>query len=49
MVDGVLMWSGKDPALTQNRTKTRQTEDNNKGGGPSLPSNHSFKFKTKER
>ena len=48
MADGGLLWAGQDPDMTQERAKTRDTEDNNKGGGPSLPINHSFKVKSKE-
>ena len=49
MVDGGLMWSGQYPAETQERVETGDTEYKNKGGGPRLPSNHSFKVKSKER
>ena len=49
MVDGGLLRAGQDPAVTQDRAKTRDTEYNNKGGGTSLPSNHSFKVNSKER
>ena len=47
MVDGGLLWAGQDPAVTQDIYKTRDTEYNNKGGGTSLPSNHSYKVKSK--
>ena len=30
MADGGLLWAGQDPAMTQERAKTRDTEDNNK-------------------
>ena len=49
MVDGVFMWSGQDIAVIKERAGKRDTEDKNKGDGPSLPSNHSFKYKSKER
>ena len=49
IVGGGLLQAGQDPAMTQDRAKTRDTEDNNKGGGTSLPSNHSFKVNSKER
>ena len=49
IVDGGLLRAGQDPSVTQDRSKTRDTEDNNKGGGTSLPSNHSFKVNIKER
>ena len=49
MVDGGFMWDGQDPAVTQEKDKTRDTKDNSKGGGTSPPSNHSFKVKEKER
>ena len=48
MVDGGLLWARQDPDVTQERAETRDTEDNNKGGGPSIPSNHSFKAQSKE-
>ena len=48
MVGGGLLWARQDPAVTKERAKTRDTEDNNKGGGPSIPTNHSFKIQNKE-
>ena len=49
MVDGGLLWSGQDSSVTQEKTETRNIEENNKGGGPSLPSNYSSKTNSKER
>ena len=43
MVDGGLLWSGKDPSVTQEKYETRDMEDKSKGCGPIPPSNHSFK------
>ena len=48
-VDGILLYDGQDPEVTQERSETRDTEDNNKGGGKIPPGNHSFKVKRKER
>ena len=39
MVDGGLLWSGKDPAVTQDRAETRDTEDKNERYDTRLPSN----------
>ena len=43
-MNGGLLWSGQNPAVTQEKDETRYTEENSKGGGPSPSSNHSFKF-----
>ena len=37
------MCAGQYSAVTQERPETIDKEDNNKVGGPSTPSNHSFK------
>ena len=47
-MDGGLLCARQDPSVTQERTETRNTEDKNKGGGPSPPSNHSLKLKAKK-
>ena len=44
MMDGVLMWYGQYPDVTQEKDETRDTEDKSKGGGSSPQNNHSFKF-----
>ena len=49
MVDGGLLWSGQDPAATQDKYETGYMEDKSKGYGPRPPSNPIFKFKEQER
>ena len=49
MVGGGLLRAGQYPAVTQDRAETRDVENENKGGVPIPPSNHSFKVKSKER
>ena len=49
MVDGVFLWDGQDPAVTQDKYETRDTEDKIKGVVPIPPSNHILKFKYQER
>ena len=44
-MDGGLLWAGQDPAVTQEKDETGFMEDKIKWGGPSPPSNHSFKVK----
>ena len=43
MVDGGLLLYGQDTYVTQEKYETGDTEEKSKGGGPSPPSNHSFK------
>ena len=37
IISNLVLWSRQDIAVTQERAETRDMEDNNKGGGPSLP------------
>ena len=46
-MDKGLPWAGQYPAANQQKDETRDIEDKSKGGCPSPPSNHSFKFKDK--
>ena len=48
MVDGGLLWARQDPEVDQKRAETRDMKNNNKGGGPIPPINHSFKVNSKE-
>ena len=48
MMDGGLQWSGQDPSVTQEIYKMIDMKDNIKGGGPSLPGNHSLKLRAKK-
>ena len=44
---GGLLCAGQDQEVTEDIAETRDTEDNNKEGGPSPPSNHSFEVNIK--
>ena len=48
MVYGGFLWAGKYPAVTQDKDETRDMKYNSKGVGPSPPSNHSLKLKSKK-
>ena len=41
------MCAGEYPLVNEERAETRDTEDNNKGGGPIPPINRSFKVNSK--
>ena len=49
MVDGVFLWSGKEPYVTQEKDEMRDMEYKSKVGVPIPPSNHSFKVKEQYR
>ena len=49
MVDGVFLWDGQYPAVTEDKYETRDTEDKIKVVVPIPPSNHIFKVKEQER
>ena len=45
MANGGLLWSGKDPDVTEEKYETRDMKEKSKEGAPIQPSNHSFKIK----